>query len=368
MRLTGFFQAIARLAMVMGGATLLYESFSIKRWGWDIHDWAYQRRPIMAVDTHIVIVDIGRMDRTRLASLLSRLRTAQPAFIGIDAIFPEPLSQEGDSAWQAALCDTGQKVPIALACSLDTQYPLEAAPPVRKSLPYFASCVEEAFANLVLYEGIAPRTVRECLLYTVAGQDTHYSLALRAATAVDSTLRSELFRWKGIQPIRFRGNIDHFYYLSGEEVLRDTLPLEWLRGKVVLLGVADPLYHTMEDIFLTPLNSTSSQRGLPDMYGVVIHANITSMLLHRWYYTPISAIWVIAAAGTWYLVFLLITAQLRAGALRWSVVRLLQGLSLWGSIELILWLCVKGYWVPFEPFLWAVLIAGEVELGRKSGK
>ena len=39
----------------------------------------------------------------------------------------------------------------------------------------------------------------------------------------------------------------------------------------------------LEDIYFTPLNSNYAGRSYPDMYGVVIHANIISMILNRNY-------------------------------------------------------------------------------------
>ena len=43
---------------------------------------------------------------------------------------------------------------------------------------------------------------------------------------------------------------------------------------------------TLEDLHFTPLNRKQIGRSLPDKYGLVIQANILSMMLHRDYITP----------------------------------------------------------------------------------
>ncbi|NJM93588.1 MAG: CHASE2 domain-containing protein [Cytophagales bacterium] len=51
-----------------------------------------------------------------------------------------------------------------------------------------------------------------------------------------------------------------------------------------------------EDKFYTPLNKTYAGKANPDMYGVVIHANIVSMILnHDYVYTMAESTGVLVA-------------------------------------------------------------------------
>ncbi len=366
MSLPALLGTAARLAFVIGGAFLLNRLFPPPFLGWDVHDFIYQRMPPLPPDTQIVIVDIGRLGRIGLAELVRQIGAAKPKIIAIDAVFPEQHSPVEDSLWKAALCEVAQQVPVCLAESLALEAPFEHSKPLRVSLSQFTDCTEEAFANLLTEEPHAVRTVRRCLLYAVTQADTHYSLALRAALALDPDLRAELPKLEPQQRIRYRGNLAHFYYLNGVEVLHDSLPLEWLRGKAVLIGLADPLALTMEDVFFSPLHPRPFRQSLPDMYGVVVHANILSMLMHRSFFREVSVGWALALVGVGYLLLGAVRRGVRAVWVRYFAIRAVQALLIWGAFELMLYLGTLGWWFPVEVVFLGLLLAGEVALARPS--
>ena len=61
--------------------------------------------------------------------------------------------------------------------------------------------------------------------------------------------------------------------------------LSFIKDKIVLLGFMGINLNdkTFEDIFFTPLNERYAGKSFPDMYGVVIQANIISMILNKKY-------------------------------------------------------------------------------------
>ncbi|MDW8133454.1 MAG: CHASE2 domain-containing protein [Bacteroidia bacterium] len=352
------------LLLTVGGALALDALIPLHKWGWDIRDLIYRRLPPQSPDTQIVIVDIAKLNRAALAQLLKRLAMADPLIIAIDAVFPTPLSGEEDSLWQKALCEVSVNVPVCLAATLDLRKPIEEAPVQSVSMTAFTQCVEQAYANMITYEPYAPKTVREFIPYTVSDSDTHYSLGLRVALALDPSLLGELPNLIGKVPIRYLGNLEHFYYLSGEEVLRDTNLPNWLQNKALFLGLVDPLKLTLEDIFFTPLNAAFLRQDFPDMYGVVIHANITSMLRHRRFYEIIPKIWAVLLLGLFHL-FLFFLCGYLEGAWRWVSIRLSQILAFIGTVELTIELGVRGFWFPIESLLWGIVIAGELLIWQR---
>ncbi|GEM_PF-1264308 len=354
---------IFRFVFAAGVAFLVNHFLPPESWSWRVQDLIYRRMPPSPPDTQIVVIDIARMGRGQLAQLLRAVGEAQPRFIGIDAIFPTLISPREDTLWAQALCTVSARVPVCLASTLDLSKGLERAPERPASHENFTQCAEQAFANVILHDSAA-RIARECLLYTIADGDTALSLGTRTALALDSSLRDTLFALPPRMLLRYQGGMTHFYLLTGEDIIRDSIPLAWLRGKVVLLGVADPLRQTMEDIFFSPFNEGFLRRSFPDLYGIFIHANVASMLMHRSFFHEVSYLWVGGLLLLAYAFISIAGSGAPLGIWRGVSIRGMQLALLWGAIELTLRLGVKGYWLPVEPLLWFILIAGEMEIWR----
>jgi len=90
---------------------------------------------------------------------------------------------------------------------------------------------------------------------------------------------------KEIEKINYVGNYNKFYYLDAYQVLSDENDLSFIKDKIVLMGFMGLSLNnkTFEDIYFTPLNERYAGKAFPDMYGVVIHANIISMILQENY-------------------------------------------------------------------------------------
>jgi CHASE2 domain-containing sensor protein len=113
-----------------------------------------------------------------------------------------------------------------------------------------------------------------------------------------------------LQVINYRGNTESYTSFLIDQF--DTTQLaDKIQGKIVLLGVLhkkNPL--VLEDLHFTPLNDKVNGKSFPDMYGVVIHANILSMILSKTYIKSVSRIWTYLIGV--FLTFLLVYYQLRS--------------------------------------------------------
>ena len=95
--------------------------------------------------------------------------------------------------------------------------------------------------------------------------------------------------------INYRGNIvdffaasaypSRFFVLDIQDVLNENFIPGMIKDKIVIFGyLGDYIGDTRwEDKFFTPLNTKYAGKANPDMYGVVIHANIASMILSQDY-------------------------------------------------------------------------------------
>ena len=119
---------------------------------------------------------------------------------------------------------------------------------------------------------------------TLIGQDTVWSFSMLALKKINETKFKQLERkYLKTLTINYKGNHEQFISLEGNAVLGGKHDLENLKNKVVLLGfMGDELgdKKSLEDIHFSPLNGKFTGKSMPDMYGVVIHANIISMLLN----------------------------------------------------------------------------------------
>lgn len=238
------------------------------------------RDPEPVADTNVVLVNIGTLPRQGIAAQISALASFQPAVIGVDVLFfnphPEP---EADSALARAL---RSGVPVVFASQL--------LKPSQKTgrfdslaLPVapFDKLADNGFANLIGGSREEPMTVRDMAIRQSLKDSTVLPFALRIArykygAQVDSLLaqRREL-----TMPISYRRQARHYARLTLQDFMQGHLPVN-LKDKVVLLGYMGPndLTTDLEDKFFTPLNPRYAGKAMPDLYGVVVHANIISMV------------------------------------------------------------------------------------------
>jgi CHASE2 domain-containing sensor protein len=230
-------------------------------------------------DTNVVLVNIGTLDRAGIAREIEVIRKFKPRVIGYDGIF----AVRKDSASDAFLRQQLQAEPrVVMACYLTGEKEIKGQfDSLETSIPYFNS-KRLAHVN----QGGADRklsTVRKFSPSVIFRNDTLYAMSAVLARAYDpdafSRLKERKSRW---EIINYIGNTPSFMCFDPEDILDSNVDLSVIRDKIVLMGYIGPSYRgptDLEDIYFTPMNGHLTGRSLPDMYGVVIHANCISMIL-----------------------------------------------------------------------------------------
>lgn len=256
------------------------------------------------VDTNIVMVNIGNLDRGQLAAMIEIINKHEPKVIGIDAFFRKPKHSaviEEDLylvASDSMLCHAFSKVKNLVLVSELHENP-EADEVVVDSIgmshPMFMRFATPAFADVITKGHDYIKYARDCVPKQRMGDRDVYSFPTMIAYLYDSVkTKKYLNRRKEIEIINFQGNIDTrkegrsinskpvFYALDVEDVFNGFDP-SIIKDKIVILGYMGKSFgdHTWEDKFCTPLNEEYIGRALPDMYGVVVHANVVSMILKQ---------------------------------------------------------------------------------------
>ena len=306
-------------------------------------------------DTNIVVIDVGQLSRSQIALLLEKIAQQKPRVIVLDLYFHHRHDPLEDSLLRETLCQVASRMPLYLPTDIGDATTPSSRPAISVSEAFFTDCPRKAFANLLYREHLGGRIVRYARLYHLSTQGFEPSLAWAAAQHLDSTLSPATFPASSY-PIRYRGNLPCFYFLSGKDLLQDTLIPPIVFAKAVFLGLADPFYQYNEDLFFTPASARFFSHTTPDMYGVLIHANIASMLYHRrfWKELPLLLLYLLGALG------ILLMGSVMDNLHRYGWLRLTQlGLFLvFGA--LFTYLARQGYWIEAEETFLMLLIGGEV--------
>ncbi|MEG4087007.1 CHASE2 domain-containing protein [Microcoleus sp. POL10_C6] len=357
-------------------------------WEWAAFDHFVRWRPAEPIDSRIVIVEIKEADLQKygypisdavLAQLLQKLHAGKPRAIGLD-IYRDLPTQPGN----AELLKTFKTIPNLIGIELmpdETRFGVRP-PPVLDKLDRIG------FNNVVID---ADSTVRRTLLYAWPGDGkTHQSFALRLALLY---LKSEgispqsakanpkyLQLGKGVfrpfQPndgayvradsrgyqilTNLRGPRGSFRTASMSDVLSGTVPADFVRSRVVLIGSNAP---SLKDFYQN--SYSSGWFGPPQQIpGVELQAHFLSQILSA----AIDGrgginVWSEAAELLWILVWSWAGANvswnLRSlGRSAYCLLSICLGLS--ASLYLVF---LRGWWLPLIPPILSLVGSGAAVVG-----
>lgn len=253
----------------------------------------------------IIIVNMGTLPRGGVAEQIRIINQYNPRVIGIDSFFPYPKDPTQDSLLASALNEVETLVMASKVLNFvieddDNWY----GDSLKLSAPMFRDNAIFAHANLVTDEGVEQEDVKTNRSFLPVIPYKKDSSQLAFAVKIASIFAPEkaqkfLDRKKEKEYINYKGNTlasqsewaTTFYALDVEDVFNENFVPEMIEGKIVLFGFLGNFFgdrYNVEDKYFTPLNQKYAGRGEPDMYGVVIHANIISMILEERYVETIS--------------------------------------------------------------------------------
>jgi CHASE2 domain-containing sensor protein len=260
----------------------------------DIYDLAYSGKEKYYngnKDERIILVQAAT-DRADIAKQIEKIKLLQPAVIGIDLSFADKREPKGDSLLIAAIKNDSIIVPAyTLKSSSNGKFSVFEnffpAAYLQKSGGYINFSPQDSIAVI---RSFAP-------FYKEDGRE-QAAFATRVIEKYSSKQFEELKkRGKSLECIDYSGDTEAFVNYSAQEF--DTLfaknQLGSVKGKIVLLGFFtknDGSAKVIDDIHFSPLNERIGGKSLPDIYGVVIHANIISMVLDGNRYINAPSIWV----------------------------------------------------------------------------
>lgn len=249
------------------------------------------------LDSNIVLVNISELGRLGLAEQIRVINSYNPKVIALDVLFGTASNLQTDSILTASLNNSKN---LVLAGSL-AEYNTDADyyNVYKKNSFLKLNDATFGFVNLPTRIGQFSNTIREFAPNANYKETSVKSFASRIASKFNSELINYLdLRDNDREIINYRGNIDKFTVLEYDFVNYPAKNLAFLKDKIVIMGYMGGRLDqkTFNDIYFTPLNKQYAGRTSPDMYGVVIHANIVSMMLERNYIAKVPQ-WLLVIFG-----------------------------------------------------------------------
>lgn len=219
---------------------------------------------------NIVIVSIGDStyrgrwpwDRDVFADLVYKLERAKPSVIGFDLGFIEKGASANDFLFAEAIKDSGN---VVLASYIDKEgrYIMPQKDFRERALGYGFTNKPEDIDNVIRETKVFQR-------HSLTGEIIDYSFDFKIASAFSEIPLDEIpIDKEGELFINYAAGFHDFNIMPIEDVLEDRIPLDFVRDKIVLIGVTDEIFH---DISFTPFGK---------MPGVSIIANTISMLISK---------------------------------------------------------------------------------------
>jgi len=294
----------------------------------EMTDYAFSNlRPDPLVEERIVMVNFGNLTRGEVAQQLHIISKFKPRVIGIDGFYncegrlrdsincPQLLDTLGNLMLEDAIKNAGNVVLVSKLLQKTKTSINPDAIDVYDSMEYsdiaFSLYAKHGFASLVTDPpAVYQEDVKQCRSfvpkYTMYGDD-HYSFAVQMCMQYDSAktkrflarnIEEEIINYRGnveFQDIRLKSLLDKETSATRYPVMFSALDVDQLfnldfdsslfKDKIVIIGYmgnyfGDPSWN---DKYFTPLNKKVAGRANPDMFGVVIHANIVAMILNEDY-------------------------------------------------------------------------------------
>lgn len=260
----------------------------------DYNDMAYSqfnKNSHTAVDTGIVIINIGDADRTEIAAIIEKAAAENPIVTGVDVLFNEPKEAQVDAVLQQLFSSSNK---IVLAYNLVAE---------KESLETTGFLYEQSrqkgYANFVGEEG---GSIRHTAPFIKGEKELYFSFAAAITqTAYPEAYEKLKSRDKLTEQINYTRVPGKYLVIEGKDFLQNRESTVSLTNKVVLLGYVSNNPNNIEDKHFTPFNKKSVGKTIPDMEGIFIHANIISMMRDGDYIkkSPVWINWFIASLLCW---------------------------------------------------------------------
>lgn len=230
-----------------------------------------------AVDSNIVIINIGYANREELALMIDKAAEMKPKVMALDALFYGPRDPHQDSMLSA----TFKRNKNLIAARKLTLIGKEGDT-VSVEGNYINTAHQYAHVNLFTDSLSSVRTFEPFFEDYAHKRYTFFATAIIKAFDEKSYQKLERYGNKKVI-INYSRHVGRYLLINYEDLMAGNIDESAIAGKIVLFGFVDNNRDNLEDKFFTPMNEQFAGKSIPDMSGIVIHANIISMALSKDY-------------------------------------------------------------------------------------
>ncbi|TDT46496.1 CHASE2 domain-containing sensor protein [Maribacter spongiicola] len=238
------------------------------------------------VNPNIVLINVEHKSREEIGVALKELLKAKPKVVGFDIILKDFKKTAEDTL---------------LAFNLNDKRVINSLVITEQNLisnhPFFTFKNKPGFVNFNFENQNSVIRDFDSEKYVFKGKHESFSVILAREYLPErlwDTYKLDK-KLEGSRVINYQGNLNHFLNMSIDDfmALNDK---SIVKEKIVLfgyLGAPTGNVYDIEDKHFTPLNSITSGKSIPDMFGVVIHANIIAMIISNSFMHKIQTFWIL---------------------------------------------------------------------------
>jgi CHASE2 domain-containing sensor protein len=244
------------------------------------------------VDKRIVLVNIGHLDRAELGFLIDKVNSYKPKVIGLDIWFEKEKEPEKDSILYEVFSRTKNLVAVSVAMPEKHDFAIQKN-------HFDAILPKRGYANLI---GEDIGTIRYYSPFEKVNGEKYPQITTAIIKEYDSVAYNKLEkRHKDVETINYTRRVNQYQVIENQDLMMDKVEGNLLKDKIVLLGYINPDPNDVEDKKFTPMNEKVAGKSLPDMNGIVVQANIISMVLDGNFIkkTPTWVAWLVAILIGW---------------------------------------------------------------------
>ena len=265
----------------------------------NLNDLYFSKFENNSIDTNIILINIENAKRKIISDVLNKVNKGNPAVIGLDVFFYKPNDSIGDTLLLNTLHHLKDKLVMS------TNYSDKG---VISDYYWSFDDITKGHSGILSNKN-RTEIVREFEPSIVSNSDDVYSFSAEIAARYDKDAFNKLKqRSNKKETINFIGKANAFTLINYKDLLKYNFnQINKLKNKIVMIGfyTGKTLYTSdLNDMYYTPVGFDMAINRPPDMFGLIVHANIVSMIIGESYFNE-SPAWLVYL-GTFILTFLFV--------------------------------------------------------------